>query len=92
LSAQGSNGKINTMEPPFYLSLGDIKTRLDKFQIHYGGGSEGLAICPSIGREQRWGLARSQIENDYKNGFVTEEEYKWAEHYGLLRKEYSLTN
>jgi len=88
------------MTVPSYLEHGDLQTRLDKFQIHYGGfaGYDRLPMtgqlvnCPSVGREARWGLSKSQIEKDYADGHVSESEFRWAEERGLLRKEYSLTS
>lgn len=73
--------------------MGSVQARYDDFCNHYEMGSSGsLSRAPTVSREERWGLSKSQIERDYKNGYVTEDEYKWCEEKGLLRKEYSLTS
>ena len=77
---------------PYYISFGSPQDRLEMFRQHYGPSVPGgLSRAPTVGRESRWGLAKSQIESDYKNGYITQEEYDWCHKTGLLRKEYTLT-
>jgi len=75
---------------PWYLVIGSVQDRLADFNAHYQMNG-GFSKCPSVKREERWGLAKHQIESDYLYGYITESEYVWCKENGLLNKDYALT-